>query len=149
MFKHKCHPDLGGNEEDARKINEAYQVLSDPDDRKKYDSTLGPEIFRSARSSGGERRKVPRVYTNLTVSFKPDGGVFEPAKIADISSLGCRLQTKSKLGKGDRITVDIAGHKLEGVVRWNRMFHPSVFQRVYEQGIEFIREFEDIDRIKL
>lgn len=34
---HKHHPDRGGEEDEFKKINEAYQVLSDPKKRQKYD----------------------------------------------------------------------------------------------------------------
>ncbi|MDX1535840.1 MAG: DnaJ domain-containing protein [Candidatus Spechtbacterales bacterium] len=34
---HKHHPDRGGQEDEFKKINEAYQVLSDPKKRKQYD----------------------------------------------------------------------------------------------------------------
>jgi hypothetical protein len=40
MQKMKMHPDLGGNQEDAALINEAYSVLMNPDARAQYDSSL-------------------------------------------------------------------------------------------------------------
>lgn len=40
MQKMKMHPDLGGNQEDAALINEAYSVLMDPSARARYDSSL-------------------------------------------------------------------------------------------------------------
>lgn len=40
MQKMKMHPDLGGNQEDAALINEAYAVLMDADARAEYDSSL-------------------------------------------------------------------------------------------------------------
>ena len=39
----KCHPDINkrpGAEADFKRINEAYQVLSDPTRRKEYDTSL-------------------------------------------------------------------------------------------------------------
>jgi curved DNA-binding protein CbpA len=41
-----AHPDIGGDAELARRLNEAYEVLSDPVARSRYDATLA----RAARS---------------------------------------------------------------------------------------------------
>lgn len=38
-----AHPDRGGDSEDARRLNAAYATLSDPERRRAYDRTLGPE----------------------------------------------------------------------------------------------------------
>lgn len=49
-----AHPDLGGDEERAKLINEAYRVLSDPDLRRAYDRARG------GRGSGeGSSGSVP------------------------------------------------------------------------------------------
>jgi molecular chaperone DnaJ len=45
------HPDKGGDQEKFKQINEAYQVLSDPQKRGQYDK-FG-STFEQARSSGG------------------------------------------------------------------------------------------------
>lgn len=149
MFKQRCHPDLGGSEDEARLINEAYDTLSDPEKRNEYNKKFGPDLYKDVGSTPEERRKVPRVYINLTVEMRRKNLQPEAARIADISSLGCRLQTKDKLNDNEEIEIKIAGFIIKGKVRWKRMFHPSIFQRLYEQGIEFIKEFDDIEKIRL
>lgn len=48
---HRYHPDKGGEEQKFKEINEAYQVLSDPQKRAQYDK-FGA-TFEQARTSGG------------------------------------------------------------------------------------------------
>ncbi|HEX7928613.1 MAG TPA: tetratricopeptide repeat protein [bacterium] len=50
----KGHPDLGGSEEAAKAINEAYSVLSHPEKRKAYDRELSRQ--RPARGHGVRER---------------------------------------------------------------------------------------------
>ncbi len=52
MQKLKLHPDLGGNAQEAAIINEAYQVLSDPEQRAKYDAELLAEFGIDQLSQG-------------------------------------------------------------------------------------------------
>lgn len=46
------HPDKGGDPEDFKRISEAYQVLSDPDQRAMYDQ-LGDDGYRARTQGGG------------------------------------------------------------------------------------------------
>jgi len=48
---HKYHPDKGGDPEKFKEINEAYQVLSDPEKRKQYD--LYGRIFEETKGRAG------------------------------------------------------------------------------------------------
>lgn len=48
----KMHPDVGGDEEDFKKISHAYSVISDDVKREKYDNGYDPEInIKKAASS--------------------------------------------------------------------------------------------------
>ncbi|HHQ13971.1 MAG TPA: hypothetical protein ENK16_02990 [Chromatiales bacterium] len=52
MQRLKMHPDLGGDHWNATLINEAYQVLTDPEKRAAYDRTL-PELRRGDTATAG------------------------------------------------------------------------------------------------
>ena len=47
----ECHPDFGGNPEEMRLLNEAYQVLINPETRKAYDRARGFNTGSVQRSS--------------------------------------------------------------------------------------------------
>lgn len=148
MFKFRCHPDLGGQTETALLINEAYETLSDPATRDEYDKKLFEPVSNGLDDNGLEdRRRIHRVTVSFTVYYKSNKKDFSSSKIVDLSYLGCRLQTAELLSPGEKVTIDINGHVVDGTVKWKRMFHPNVFQRVYESGIEFNRDFDELDMV--
>jgi len=64
------HPDAqSGNEEYARKLNEAHDILSDPKKRKAYDTTLKP---RPAQTIPVDESAYPAAYPDVPrIRFDP------------------------------------------------------------------------------
>lgn len=155
MSTMKKHPDLGGDLQEAQLINEAYDTLRDPDKRAYYDERLKGDRAPS-RATGrvewvddDERRRVPRRYVDASINICAghDHRWFK-ARAVDVSILGMKVQAEKPLRIGQLVT--IAGQNtttdaVHGKVRWTRMFHPSIFERVYEFGIEFVEPVDDID----
>ena len=75
MQKMKMHPDLGGDQQDAALINEAYTVLMDPDTRAEYDASLvQPAEAVSAKTNGNDsndhsRAVIKKVFNPSKCSF--------------------------------------------------------------------------------
>jgi DnaJ domain len=60
MRELKCHPDLGGATGDAALLNEAYEVLSNPERRSSYDRQLFARYTR--KPSAADRRPLTTVF---------------------------------------------------------------------------------------
>lgn len=151
MSKLRKHPDLGGDADEAARINEAYETLSDPSRRARYDTELakrgGAEDENSPASV--ERRRVPRHAVDTTVSYciSHDQNWYS-ARVKDVSILGIRIQSHQPFREGQQLVIaptNLASPAIHGTVRWRRMFHPSWFERIYEAGIEFSDQITDID----
>jgi hypothetical protein len=74
MSKLKMHPDLGGNNELAARINDAYAVLSDPLKRKEYDAQRKSKPHARTAEQTREGKTGPRASpfsgTSFTDAFK-------------------------------------------------------------------------------
>ena len=155
MSTMKKHPDLGGDPEEAKVINAAYATLRDPDKRAYYDEglkgdkTAGRATGRVEWVDDDERRRVPRRYVDASINICAghDHRWFK-ARAVDVSILGMKLQAEKPLRIGQLVTIagqNAAADAIHGKVRWTRMFHPSIFERIYEFGVEFTEPLEDID----
>jgi len=154
MTRLKKHPDLGGDTEEAVLINEAYETLSDPKLRAKYDKSIevaGPDFSSVIKDEKRtiERRRAPRRDVNAVVSFcLGHDQNWHSARVKDVSILGVRLQSHQPFEVGQHLIIvpsNLATAAIHGTVKWKRMFHPSTFERVYEAGIEFSDQISDIE----
>lgn len=159
MLKLKKHPDLGGDSAEAQRIGEAYAVLSDSEQRRRYDDSL--DLMNSSNETastsekknydGIERRRAERKTVDAEVSFcVGDKEKWCAGRAKDASVLGLRIQTKDQLAVGEHLVIVGAqgGAGMHGVVRWQRTAHASVFERIYEVGVEFFDQISDVvDRL--
>jgi len=154
MLKCRKHPDLGGDPEEAKTINEAYSILKDTDRRARYDQKIGKTPFwrfwEKAEQKSSERRRAVRNPTNATVSFCLNhDNCWNSARVKDFSIIGLRLLSHEPIKKNEKIVISCANtatQVVHGVVRWVRMYCPSIFERVYEAGIEFDSPIPDISQ---
>lgn len=149
----KKHPDLGGDAAEAARINEAADTLLDPKRRAAYDAALAKgEAAPAPRADAAfvERRRAPRHAIDATVSFCLVHDLcWHPARVVDVSILGLRLKTHAPLMTGQHLVIaasNLASPAIHGTVQWTRMFHPSIFERVYEAGVEFSDQIPDVDQ---
>lgn len=145
MYALKVHPDLGGDEELAKRINLAYETLKDPVRRAAYDA----RVFKDDGTAPGEaRRRAPRLSVDAQIAFCiPPDGRWLPAQAVDASSLGLKLLTaEDLLYIGLHVAIAFPGSAAsaaEAVVRWTRSVDRNAGWR-YEAGIEFFSPVPDI-----
>ena len=112
----KHHPDLNPNDEEAerqfKRINEAYEVLSDEDSRKKYDRY--GDMWRQADNIEAQRAQGgPRTYTWTTDGQSPGGvgGDFDLGDIlgglGDLFGGGGRAGPRSRQRANAAVTVSL------------------------------------------
>jgi hypothetical protein len=89
MRELKVHPDLGGAEFDAAVLNEAYEVLSNPERRAAYDK----ELFQKFAQSGQNRATIIQTIAPVICPFckKAQSRNPEPGEICSM----CRTPLQS------------------------------------------------------
>ena len=132
----RVHPDLGGNEDLAKEINAAYEVLKDPQKRAAYDALLA----RESRLPMEQRRRAPRRAASAPIAYcvAPQRR-WNSAHAVDASALGIRFRCATKLTKGDHLAIAFVGRAvpaIEAVVRWCKPCRTDKCD-LYEVGVEF------------
>jgi hypothetical protein len=155
MSSMRKHPDLGGDPEEATTINIAHETLTDPVKRSRYDEELKSHhayeraTSRVAGVDDDERRRVPRheIDAPVNICVGHDHRWFSGWTI-DASLLGMKLQAEKPVRIGQMVTIigkNSAAQAIHAKVRWARMFHPTIFERIYEFGVEFLEPIDDIE----
>lgn len=148
----KSHPDLGGDSEKAMQINEAYAVLKDEGKRARYNEKIGKvpiwRFWQKMQPQSTERRRAVRTPINATVAFCLNHDTcWNVARVKDYSIIGLRFVSHEPIKKNESIVIscaNIATQVVHGRVKWVRMYCPSIFERVYEAGVEFDSPVPDI-----
>lgn len=140
MHALKMHPDLGGDEELAKKINAAYEILKDPEKRAVYDDELGESILIEKKR---ERRGAPRYCVDANVACLLADNKWHAANARDASALGLRIRSNFHVSVGTAMAIAFPGspsNALEAHVRWLE----AVGNGEYEFGVEFFKPVSDI-----
>jgi len=124
----KHHPDRGGNEEEFKKVNEAYQILSNTDKRSAYDNPAPDFSFTSRDFNNGHN---PFAGTPFETMFRNNFGhsrtprnrdVHVQTRISLVDILTGKqavVQYSTGTGRIETITVDIpAGAKHGDTIKY-------------------------------
>ncbi len=107
MQKLKMHPDLGGDQQEAALVNEAYAVLTNPAARQKYDATLA--IMHSAGEAQVDRSGERKTDTEPDELIASGVCVFCKTR----HSLGNAIPPDSSCGNCDSALFPAIKHALE------------------------------------
>lgn len=109
----KYHPDRGGGEESAKKfkeVNEAYQVLSDPQKKSQYD-----QFGRTDFSAGGGQNGFGGFggFEGMEFDFGGFGDIFENFFGQAFSQVQAEIRiSPAQAVLGDKLEINVGGEKI-------------------------------------
>jgi molecular chaperone DnaJ len=104
---HKYHPDKGGDEAKFKEINEAYQVLSNPDKRQKYDQ-FGSDFANGAGGSSGWQNAASGFGAG-GINFEDLGDIFSGIGMDDIFGFGAKTRSNARnRARGSDIEISLS-----------------------------------------
>lgn len=109
----KHHPDKGGNEEEFKKISEAYSILSDSEKRKKYD------MFGTYEDSPNQMPDFQEMFSSMFQGGEGFSGFF-----------GARQQNLQKKGKDKNINLSVT---LEEVFN-GKVIEYRLLRKIWKNG---------------
>lgn len=143
------HPDLGGSEEEAKLLNEAYETLSDEKKRREYDKKLLENVIpissvhkeENPFNPSKEQRLAIRVAFQQPLQFRqyPKGIWFE-SQFRDVSTRGVCFRSIGKFKEGDLVEMEMSKSPhvwAVGKVRWSRLLPQRFGSPLHEGGVEF------------
>lgn len=143
----KKHPDLGGSHDEALVLNEAYEILSDPNRRRDYDKQFYKGLISMASAPQpnpfvpeNEARRASRVVFQNRFQLRFGKGEWVAAQFCDISLTGACFRTLKVFKKGETAELDICDNpavKPAAKVCWVRPIPQRFGLPIYEGGVEF------------
>ena len=146
----KKHPDLGGSEEEAKVLNEAYEILSDEQKRKEYDKKLLSNViplFSSVAKKENpftpskEQRIAVRVAFQQAFQFRQyPKGIWFDSQFRDISAKGACFRSIGKFREGDLVEFEMSKEPhvwAVAKVKWARLLPQRFGSPLHEGGVEF------------
>lgn len=141
------HPDFGGEHDEAAVLNEAYEILGDPERRREYDKKylMGLVSMASAPEPNpfvpsSDLRVTPRAVFLNRFRFRKKKGEWMPAHFRDISMGGACFRSLAGFKAGDTLELDVSDSpvfKPLGKVKWVRLIPQRFGLPIYEGGFSF------------